>query len=105
VFNKEKIAMRAIQRADEKEQHIKCMWRRTIAIIKVGVSGVCVFLIVFSTGILSREDNQPYMYIDDPRVPLAASHPDLLAEDAPTHCPVCGHEIYEGNYEDSDIPQ
>jgi len=95
VFNKEKIARQALQRADETEKHIKCMWRRTKAIAGVCVSSVCVFLIIFSRGISPQTNDPGYMQINDPQIPLAAAPSELLAESTQVYCPVCGHEFEE----------
>ena len=94
MFDKEKIARQALQRAEE----ITKVTRKRITVASgICITGLCVFLLTLSTGILSHTSDQAYIHIDDPQVPLAASIPDVPAENEQTSCPVCGHEIVEDN--------
>jgi len=95
VFDKGKIARQALERAEETEKRIKLARKRTAIISGICATSLCVFLFTLSSAILPLTNDQAYIHIDDPQVPLAASIPDALAEDEQTLCPVCGHEVLE----------
>jgi len=73
VFDTEKIARQALQRADETEIKRKNVRRKTATILSVCAAGLGVFFLVFSTDILPKADEDAEMYIDDQQVPLASS--------------------------------
>ena len=95
MFDKGKIARQALERAQEVEKRIKLARKRIAIISGVCATGLCVFLFTLSSGILPLTNDQAYIHIDDPKVPLAASIPAVLAENEQTTCPVCGHEFIE----------
>ena len=80
MFDTEKIARQALQRADETEIKRRNAKRGTAAILTVCAAGLGVFFLVFSTDIMSPApyaDDNAEMYIDDQQVPLAPS-PDRV---------------------------
>ena len=73
MFDTEKIARQALQRADETEIKRRNARRTTATILSVFAAGLGVFFLVFSTDILPNADVDADMYIDDQQVPLASS--------------------------------
>ena len=73
MFDTEKIARQALQRAEETEIKRKNARRRTATILSVFAAGLGVFFLVFSTNIQPHADEDAAMYIDDQLVPLASS--------------------------------
>jgi len=76
MFDTEKIARQALQRADETETKRRNTRRGATAILSVCAAGLGVFFLVFSTDILSpapHADENAGMHIEDQQVPLAIS--------------------------------
>jgi len=76
MFDTEKIARQALQRADETEVKRRNARRKTATILSVCAAGLGVFFLVFSTDILPQTPqakDDADMYIDDQLVPLASS--------------------------------
>ena len=76
MFDTEKIAIQALQRADETKAERKKASRRTAAILGVCTAGLGGFLLAFSSGILPRVNENTDIMIDDTQVPLAAAPAD-----------------------------
>jgi len=76
VFDTEKIAIQALQRADETKTIRKNTSRRTAAILGVCTASLGGFLLAFSSGILPRADDNANIMIDDSQVPLVANPTD-----------------------------
>ena len=72
MFDTEKIAIQALQRADETKAIRKNASRRTAAILGVCTVSLGGFFLAFSSGILPRTDENTNINIDDALVPLAA---------------------------------
>ena len=75
MFDTEKIAIQALQRADETKAERKKASRRTAAILGVCTAGLGGFFLAFSSGILPLTNENANIDIDDTQVPLA-SFPD-----------------------------
>ena len=73
MFDTEKIARQALQRADETETKRISARRKTATILGVCAAGLGVFFLVFSTDILPHADKEAEVDIGDQQVPLASS--------------------------------
>ena len=76
MFDTERIATQALQRADETKAERKKASRRTAAILGVCTASLGGFLLAFSSGILPRANENANIMIDDTQVPLASTPTD-----------------------------
>ena len=92
MFDAEKIARQALQRADEAEKKSKSVKRRITAALGVSATGLGVFLLLLSIGILSPSDGSETIYIEDKQVPLGTFRQVAQTANDPFVCPACGYE-------------
>ena len=92
MFDAEKIAKQALHCADEAKKKSKSVKRRTMAALSVFATGLGVFLLLLSVGLLTPVNEPETVYIEDKQVPLGAFRQVAQTENDSFICPACGDE-------------